>query len=111
MAKKTIELIPDIKKYIIYIKSQIDVKKIILFGSYAKGNQNEESDIDLAIVSPQFGYSPLLEKIRLYELKYDADIQADIEPVPIGLDEYEGNDNFFINEIKKEGIDITNIIF
>jgi len=31
--------------------------------------------------------------------------------VPIGLDEYEGNDNFFINEIKKEGIDITNNIF
>ena len=53
----------------------------------------------MAIISPQFGYSTLLEKIGLYELKYDADIQADIEPMPIGLNEYEGNDNFFINEM------------
>lgn len=109
MVQRTITLIPDIRKYIMFVKSQIDVEKIILFGSYAKGTQNEESDIDLAVVSSQFGYSPLIEKIKLYEFRYDADIQADIKPLPVGLNEYEGDENFFLNIIKKEGIDITNL--
>ena len=95
MAQRTITLIPDIRKYIMFVKSQIVVEKIILSGSYARGTQNEESDIELAVVSSQFGYSPLIEKIKLYEFRYDADIQADIEPLPVGLKEYEGDEFFF----------------
>lgn len=31
------------------ILSKIDCKAIVLFGSYARGSQNAESDIDIAI--------------------------------------------------------------
>jgi len=37
-------------KYANAVRSKYDFTKIILFGSYAKGNYNEDSDIDLLIV-------------------------------------------------------------
>ena len=36
-------------------KNKIKVAKVILFGSRASGRAHEYSDIDLAVVSPDFG--------------------------------------------------------
>ena len=36
-------------------KERIKISQVILFGSYAKGKQKDYSDIDLAVVSPDFG--------------------------------------------------------
>jgi predicted nucleotidyltransferase len=49
----------EIKKIIknlakILTTNRIAVEKIILYGSYAKGNPRTHSDIDLAIISPDF---------------------------------------------------------
>jgi uncharacterized protein len=33
------------------IREQYDAKEVILFGSYARGDQNSDSDIDLFIIS------------------------------------------------------------
>ena len=33
------------------LRNNINLSKVILYGSYAKGNQNSESDIDLILVS------------------------------------------------------------
>lgn len=110
MDQATIDIIPDVKKYLEYIGKRINIEKVILFGSYAKGNPNEESDIDLAIISPQFGKAPLLEKMELYESKFDANISNDIQPIPIGSEEFMDENNFFVTEIKKTGIDISNFI-
>lgn len=101
------QLMSEIKKYTQFLENQIEVEKIILFGSYGKGNATSESDIDVAIVSPQLGKAPLLEKMKLFEWRYDADILVDIQPVPIGLQEYESGSSFFVQEIKDTGIDIT----
>ena len=35
------------------ITSEFKVDEIILFGSYAKGTENEHSDIDIAVISPE----------------------------------------------------------
>ncbi len=44
-----------IDKYLVALKNNnIPVKQAILFGSYAKGNYDEWSDIDLALVSEVF---------------------------------------------------------
>ena len=40
-----------INDYISKLKGKISIEQIILYGSYAKGNANEWSDIDLYIVS------------------------------------------------------------
>ena len=40
-----------INNYVSKLKQRINVEQIILYGSYAKGNANEWSDIDLYIIS------------------------------------------------------------
>lgn len=107
MDKNPVNIMDDLQQYINFISKKIKIKKVILFGSYAKGEVSEGSDIDIAIISPELGKSPLLEKLDLYEWRYDSNITNDIQPVPISEEEYECADNFFINEIRKTGIDIT----
>jgi len=41
----------DINKLVKKISQTLKVEKIILFGSYAYGNPNEDSDIDLCIIT------------------------------------------------------------
>jgi predicted nucleotidyltransferase len=38
------------RKYADAVKTRFDYSKVILFGSYAKGNFHEDSDIDIAVV-------------------------------------------------------------
>ena len=43
----------------------LKLDKIVLFGSFAKGNQNRESDIDLIIVSRDFRGKNIVEKVDM----------------------------------------------
>ncbi len=53
MDKKT--ALEIVKKYIDFLKdNKFNIQKAYIFGSYAKGNFNEDSDIDLAIVMNNF---------------------------------------------------------
>lgn len=45
-------------------KLGIRPKKIILFGSYAKGNPREDSDIDLIVISNDFEHLNLRERLE-----------------------------------------------
>lgn len=45
--------------------------------------------------------------MKLYEWRYNADVQTDIQPIPLGVDEFNHSGHFFVEEIKKTGIDIT----
>jgi predicted nucleotidyltransferase len=68
----------------------IEVERLILFGSYAKGNVYAYSDVEIAIWSPQFSgygladlelYRPLLRKYPLLDLKtYTAGQNANDDP-------------------------------
>lgn len=96
-----------IHKYISCIEKQFIIEKVIIFGSYAHKTATEHSDIDLAIISPEFGKKPLLERMKLYELRYDAGVDSLIDPHPFGSDEFARETDFFIAEIKKTGVDIS----
>ena len=48
MDKKEID--GKLKKYISLVKKEYSPKKIVLYGSYARGNYTENSDIDIAVV-------------------------------------------------------------
>lgn len=45
---------PVIKVYLKELKKKIKPQKVILFGSYARGTANKDSDIDLVILSDDF---------------------------------------------------------
>ena len=53
MVKRTInkDILNSINKFIEEIKKHYNITAIILFGSYAKGTENENSDIDIAVIS------------------------------------------------------------
>lgn len=80
--------------------------KIILFGSYIKGTADEWSDIDLAVVSTEFGKDKFEEKIALARIAYKIDPRLEIHPV--NSYEYENEDwRTIIHEIKTTGIEIA----
>jgi len=76
------------------------IKKIILFGSYARGDYDEDSDIDILIIGdvPQREISFLSAEILL---KYGEVISAIVETPK----EFERlKDSFFHKNVLKEGI-------
>jgi predicted nucleotidyltransferase len=86
-------------------KKKIKVVKVILFGSRASGRAHEDSDIDVAVVSPDFGKDHFREGAKLFEIACGIDPR--IEPVPISLLSYK-NDTWIpiIYEIRKNGIEL-----
>ena len=84
MAKKQIEII--IKDYVKAIKARnIRIEKAILFGSYANGQANTDSDIDIAIISPDLGMDYIEEAVMLKEISEEIDLN--ISPRPYSVDE------------------------
>jgi predicted nucleotidyltransferase len=95
-----------INAFIKELKSKkIKVAKVILFGSRASGRAHEYSDIDVAVVSPDFGKDRYREGANLFEIACAIDPR--IEPIPISLSSYE-NDTWIpiIYEIRKNGIEV-----
>jgi predicted nucleotidyltransferase len=78
----------------------------ILFGSYARGNAGELSDIDLVVIAPELDGSPDIRLIeRLWELRAWTD--ARIEPIACGEREWLTDEARPILEIaRREGIPI-----
>ncbi|MDX1912614.1 MAG: nucleotidyltransferase domain-containing protein [Saprospiraceae bacterium] len=98
--------IATVKKFAEDIKLQgINLRKVILFGSYAKGNQHEWSDIDVALVADEFvgvGFQDIL-------LFLDITIKKPylhIEPHTFNTREFK-TDNPLISEICRTGIAIS----
>ena len=65
------EVIKKLRLYKLLVSGHFDLDKLILFGSYAKGTQRTDSDIDVAVVVNSidgdfFSYAPLLWKLRLF---------------------------------------------
>lgn len=81
----------------------IHVTKMILYGSYAAGNYHKYSDIDVAVISPDFGRDRFQEGVRLFEIACKIDPR--IESIPISLKSYK-EDTWvpLIYEIRKKGI-------
>jgi len=91
------------KQYLKKISSEIDVKGAYLFGSYAKGNQAEDSDIDIAIVIRDMT-NFFSVQMQLMRMRRDIDLR--IEPHPISDKDFTKNNPFAI-EIKETGIQLV----
>ncbi len=81
--------------------NRIEIISAYIFGSLIKGNFNEWSDIDVAIVSGSLSGDIFDDRVLLMKLRRDIDLR--IEPHPFLPDEWNDDTNPFINEIKKNG--------
>jgi len=93
-----------ITEYIIKLSKQIPIKKVILFGSYAKGNTHKYSDVDIAIFSDYFKDMSRIDGLYFLLLNA-ADYDIDLEPQPFTMDEYDQPVGL-VNEILKTGIEL-----
>lgn len=95
------EAINKVREYKHLLKDYFQFESIYLFGSYAKGTNTIDSDIDVAIVVDRydgdfFSINPLLWKIR-------RQVDDRIEPILIEKDFDQAD---FLDEIKRNGIEI-----
>jgi predicted nucleotidyltransferase len=88
--------------FIKILTDSFNIFAVILFGSYARGNAHELSDIDLAIFSDDFGKKPHEEMKKLFKLRRKVD--TDIEPLPFSKKDYFEHDKaHFLTEVIATG--------
>ena len=88
------------------LRKGINVQKIVIFGSYAKGTQREDSDIDIIIVSRDFRNKSIFERVEL-TTGIGRELVKKVEK-PFDLlfysdDEWNGGYSLVINAAKEEG--------
>jgi uncharacterized protein len=99
------EVRDNIKNYVSYLKKEhaLPIKKVYLYGSYAKNKQHNWSDVDVCIVSPKFkkidGISYLFRNRR------KEDVRNLIEPVGYAPEDFV-DESPLVWEIKTTGKEI-----
>ena len=102
MARRSIT--PVVEKFVHALRAQgISVDGVILYGSHASGKHRPESDIDIAIVSRDFGKDQVEERMRLFRIA--GTIDSRIEPIALSERSFE-EDTWIpiIHEIREHGI-------
>jgi len=97
-----------IKKYISELeKNGLEVSKVFLYGSHAYGTPDENSDIDLVIISPQFDDT---NREKYSSILWLATEVVDYLIEPIGVGEKFFNSNKFsplLDLVKSKGLEIA----
>lgn len=104
MAKDLESIQNIVTNYVRKISAQIPLVKVILFGSYAKGTYDNDSDIDLAIFSEYFEGMKGVDAFKflfMQTLEYDVDLE------PLAFTSADYNEPVgIVEEILRTGIEI-----
>lgn len=104
-AKKIKNIKQILLKYKIALeKDNFPVKKMILYGSYAKGGFKPYSDIDVCVISDKFAKNK--DYYETYLWKKVLEVDSRIEPVGYYSKDFQSIDPL-VHEIKKHGIEIS----
>jgi uncharacterized protein len=93
------------KKYAQAVKAKYKFVKIILFGSYAKGNFHKESDIDIAVILKE--YDNLIDT-QLDLMRLRRKIDSRIEPHPFREKDFDIS-NPLVHEIVTYGVEVSSM--
>jgi predicted nucleotidyltransferase len=98
------EVFEKIEKYVERVVENLRPEVVILFGSFARRDINEGSDVDIVVVADF--KEPFLDRIKIL-LDLNDDIGLPLEPIGYTPGEFQKmqiDGNRFIQEILKEGI-------
>jgi len=100
------ELYERLKKISERLKEEYHAGRVILYGSYARGEETEDSDVDLFVIAPtnERFFDRMASVLRLIR---DLKEGLPIEPIVLTEQEVERRINIgdpFIQEITEEGI-------
>jgi predicted nucleotidyltransferase len=91
-----------ISQYLALLKEHgFPIQEAILFGSYARGNANQWSDIDLALVSNEFEGIRFTDKNKIRKLTIS--VSSDLEVLPFNPKDFTPG-NPLVREILDTGI-------
>lgn len=102
MGEKQVEIV--VRDYLRKLRdNHIAVERAILFGSYATNTTDHDSDIDIAIVSADFGHNYIQEAVKLKLLALEID--PDISPRPYSAADYRNSQpgDFLFDEVMQKG--------
>jgi len=92
------------KKYIKDVKNVMHIDEAYLYGSYAKGIQKKDSDVDICFFSKNFSKRRRIDVLaELFNLTRKYNKSVFIEPNAFPLSELK-NDNPFVKEVIETGI-------
>lgn len=97
--KQALEIV---RQYVNIVKTKFNLRKALLFGSFAKGTNYIDSDIDVALVFPNV---PDIFDLQIELMKLRRDIDLRIEPHPFEEKNFNKYDPL-VNEIIQHGIEI-----
>ena len=104
MARIKPSIMKKLKDYTAEINLICRADKVVLFGSYAKGTQSKDSDIDIAVFSKDINDSNRHRYMTLF-LKHSFKYLLDIQPIAYSYNDYTTPaDDFVAKEIRKNGI-------
>lgn len=94
-----------VEKFIIAVRQQYRVERAFLYGSYARDEQHDGSDIDVVVISPDFRGKPKLERHQeLHWIAWKARTTY-ISPLGFTPEEYENASPLgLLGEVKDTGI-------
>jgi predicted nucleotidyltransferase len=98
--KSTAQIDKSIIRYLKVVNEKYALDKAYLFGSYARGTANEDSDIDIALVSPAYSGDSFNDNVKVRVLTWG--INTKIEAVAFRPEEFNKN-NLLVSEILANG--------
>ncbi len=102
MGEKQIQIA--VRDYLYTLRNnKIAVEKAILYGSQAANTADRDSDIDIVIVSEEFGQDYVKEAVKLKLLALE--VNPDISPRPYSLSDYRTSKpgDFLFDEVIQKG--------
>lgn len=104
MAKAEADIKRIVEDFVRHLPPSIRVQKVVLYGSHARGNPHEWSDIDIAVISDDFKGLPPFKRAEVLAM---AHLKSDpaLAPIAYTLEEYHNASHLtFLGEIKRTSI-------
>jgi predicted nucleotidyltransferase len=101
MAQIAPDVIASVNRFLAVVRERLRVEAAYLYGSQATGCARPWSDIDVAVISPDFSDDLFQDRIALMRLA--ATIDDRIEPQPFTPDRFGPNDPL-ASEISQNGV-------
>lgn len=105
MDRRSDEIVKIAEDYAAELSKNMDVKEVWIFGSRVRGDNTESSDLDIAVVSPEYDRSFRLANRKAQRALCNLNTVYDIEIHGFGVRDFVEEDALVV-EIKRTGIRI-----